>query len=75
MFSIEIIKQQNHYSKKAINTDQHQDDLFLHTAYSVKKEKIPVMRERIQESIYEYLDSEQDEDGDCFQKITLGFYR
>ena len=55
--------------------DQHRDDLFFHTAFSVKKEKIPVMCEQIQELIYECLDSEQDEDGDCVQKITLGFYR
>ena len=61
-------------TKKAAQMEEHPEDLFFHTAFSVQKNKVPEMRERLQELLYEYLDSEQDEDGDSIQKLTLAFY-
>jgi len=62
-------------SKKAIQMEDHKQDLFFHTAFSVRKEKLAEMQERLQELILDFLDDEQDENGDTVQKITLGFYR
>lgn len=62
-------------SKRATQMEENKQDLFFHTAFSVRKEKLAEMQERLQEVILDFLDNEQDEDGDTVQKITLGFYR
>ena len=73
-FKQAFIQATQHLGKKAQQMEQHPTDLFFHCAFAVNKDKIPEMRERLQELIYEYLDNQTNEDGDTVKKITLGFY-
>ena len=50
------------------------DQLFLHTAFPVRKSRLASMKERLRDVVMDFIDVEQEDDGDHVQKLIIGFY-
>lgn len=50
------------------------DKLFLHSTFSISKEKLPALKEKMQKIIIELLDEEQIDTGSTVAHVTLGLY-
>jgi uncharacterized protein (TIGR02147 family) len=50
------------------------EEFYFHSAFSVKKAKLPEFKERLKELVTEFLDEAQDDNGDKIGKLTLGLH-
>lgn len=53
---------------------ENPQSLFLHSAFSISKNKLPELRERLRKVVLEVLDEQQIDSGDHVAKVTLGLY-
>jgi hypothetical protein len=51
-----------------------QSDLFLHTAFSVSQNRAQVLKQRLRDTVIQFLNEEQCDDGEKIAKLTLGLY-
>lgn len=49
-------------------------ELFLHTAFSVQEDRLPLLKHKLQKALIDFMDEEQDDMGNKVVKMSLGFY-
>ena len=49
-------------------------ELFLHTAFSVQEIRLPILKKKLQQTIEDFMNEEQDDLGEKVVKMNLGFY-
>lgn len=53
---------------------QGSDRLFMHSAFSVSKHRLPELKKKLQKLVLDLLDEEQNDIGDQIARVTIGLY-
>lgn len=68
---IEAISSLRQRAQKGINS---KSELFMHSAFTVKAERLPEIKTKLKTILLEFLDEEQIDDGDKIAQLTLGLH-
>lgn len=67
----EVISNLKQKVQKGINS---KNELFMYSAFTVKSDRLPDLKEKLKAVLLEFLDQEQIDDGDKVAQLTLGFH-
>lgn len=56
----------------AVRMADHPDDLFFHSVLSVESRKLPELKRKLRDVLYQWMDEHQQDDADAIFRITLG---